>query len=78
MVNFTATPNISTGSPNYQFLLNGSEVQASSPTTTYASNSLAHGDQLTVVITAPAGGCFTTTTSQDILPPVLFHHLRIN
>lgn len=50
-------------SPDYRFLLNGSEIQAASPSSTFISSDLLDGDLISVEITGASGGCYTTSTA---------------
>ncbi|MGB0861274.1 MAG: LamG-like jellyroll fold domain-containing protein, partial [Saprospiraceae bacterium] len=66
VVTFTAT-----GGVSYEFLLNGATIQAASATDTYATNALADGDAVSVIVTN-VNGCISTssaiTTTVNPLP----------
>ena len=64
-VTFTATPTQGGTTPSYQWKLNNNNVGTNS--NTYSNNSLAHNDQVSVVMTSTATCANPTTTTSNII-----------
>lgn len=64
-VTFTATPTEGGTAPNYQWQLNGTDI-SSANSSTYTSNTLIDGDEITVNMTSNATACAQSVTSNTI------------